>query len=863
MDIATGVRIGSFEVRAHIGGGGMGDVYSAHDARLGRDVAIKVLNQERARDSAALRRFEREARAASALNHPNIVTVYEIGEYEGAPFIAMELIDGTRLRDLFVPDAPMPLRRLLPIATQLTEGLAAAHERGMIHRDIKPENVMITTHGLVKILDFGLARLGRQAEGEETTAELITHDGDRRIMGTVAYMSPEQAEGRVLDHRSDQFSLGTVLYEMVTGKRPFRGDSIGEIRDAIIHRDPEPIHAVNPKAPASLCQIIERCLSKYADDRYASTADLARDLATLRDHLPETSSGERLERALGMARRRPAKIAVATLAVATAGALVLTMIGRLRPEPGFAERGRSVAILPFDDESDRPEDRVFSQGLADAVSTRLAEFPGIQVIAPTSTAPLVAEGADGRRIARELGASLLLRATVQRLGDTLKVRYALRSPEGARIATDTVTGGTNEIWTIRDQLSAAVAQSLGVEQQPPPSRQNELDTPQEQDLYLRALGHLHKHEDPKELDAALALLRELLETASGSPLVHAALGRTYLRKYYITKERDLSERSIAASERARALDPASAEVLLTLAEVQNATGRYPDAIETFKRVLTLQPDSAEAAIQLATAYQASGQLEDAERAYRRGIALRPAWWSGYNELGVLYLNNNRYDEAAAEFQRVIELNPETHWGYANLGVIHIFKQRLPEAIGTFTRALSIREETAGYANLGYCYYYLGQYDKSADAYRKAIALKPKLATHWANLADACRWTTCAGEAESANAKAIELLRDELAVNPKNARSRGTLAVCLAKTGNRDEAQENIREALTLQPQNAGRMFQAGRVENFLGNTEGAVSWLRRAADEGFGEMEIRRDPEFRALRESAAFRAAFPAKEAI
>src|SRR5687768_5710448 len=268
----------------------MGSVYRARDPRLGREIAIKILQDRFAGNREYLNRFEQEARAASALNHPNIITIYEIDEMDGVPFIAMELVEGTRLRDV-LRSGPVSVRKLLSIGAQMAEGLAVAHERGIVHRDLKPENVMITQDGRVKILDFGLARLRLETSPDETTSELLTQL-EGRVIGTAGYMSPEQASGNPIDFHSDQFSFGAMLYEMATGRRPFSRSTPLDTLSAIVHDEPDSIEQANSKVPAPLRWIITRCLSKDPRDRYASTRDLARDLQTLRDHLGETTTAE-------------------------------------------------------------------------------------------------------------------------------------------------------------------------------------------------------------------------------------------------------------------------------------------------------------------------------------------------------------------------------------------------------------------------------------------------------------------------------------------------------------------------------------------------------------------------------------------
>lgn len=281
------MRLGPYEITAPLGAGGMGEVFRARDVRLGRNVAIKVLPHSVSLDPDRLRRFESEARTASALNHPNIVTIYEVGSFDGVSYIAMELVEGASLRAKL--PGPFAVRTLLHIASQVAAGLAAAHESGIVHRDLKPENVMVTKDGLVKILDFGLAKLtfnGMEAETHVATDAATTPGA---VMGTAAYMSPEQASGHPLDFRSDQFSLGSVLYEMATGKRAFGRPTASQTQASIIEDEPEPIAAINPQVPAPLRWIIERCLLKDPESRYAATKDLARELTTLRDHVHEMS----------------------------------------------------------------------------------------------------------------------------------------------------------------------------------------------------------------------------------------------------------------------------------------------------------------------------------------------------------------------------------------------------------------------------------------------------------------------------------------------------------------------------------------------------------------------------------------------
>lgn len=861
---SPGVRIGSFEILSPLGEGGMGAVYRARDPKLGRQVAIKILQHDLIASREHLRRFEREARAASALNHPNIVTIFEIDECDGEPFIAMELVDGERLRDL-VAGGALPVPKLLDIAWQIANGLAAAHDRGIVHRDLKPENVMVNREGLVKILDFGLAHILREGGSNEPTDEMSGTDiTSGQLLGTAAYMSPEQASGAPVDFRSDQFSFGSTLYELATGRRAFRRQSAMATLSAITNDRPEPIRQINRAIPTQLCRIIERCLAKNPADRYSSTHELAQALGSLRERhhgtLPIT---ERFELPDRLRTRAWVVGAFLVVCVAIASTVYLSRSG---PADGPHVVGTLpqhvyLAVLPFNDANVQADAQLFSRGLADAVSARLSRFSGLQVMPPSSSAKLVAEKADARRIAQELGATLLLRANVDTTGEKLRVRYSLFDPlRGVEVANGTLHGSTGSFWDTQDQVSDAIVRDLHLSGRARPVAVG-LEAPGDQETFVHALGYLQRYENEQSVDAAILSLRDLMETAPDSAMVVATLGRAYLAKYNLTHDREWADRAITVCDRARTLDPDSTEVLMTLGDIARVTGRYDQGIGYYKRALALQPDSPEVALKLGNAYQASGKFAEAESAFRRGIELRPTWWSGYNELGFLNLTRNQNEDALSQFQTVIRLNPDSPWGYSNSGVVYLREGKLEQAQKAFLKAISLREDAAAYANLGYCFYFLGDFEKSAAAYQKAADLRPKVATNWANLGDACSWaTSCTGTAPHAYDTAIQLLLGEVSLNPKNSRAQATLAICLAKRGKFVEAQKHIDDATKLEPENATRMYQAARVANLSGRQTDAISWLSRALAEGYQKFEIEHDPEFRTLRATDGFHVLFDRK---
>jgi eukaryotic-like serine/threonine-protein kinase len=329
--VTPGSRLGPYDILAPIGAGGMGEVYRARDAKLGREIAVKVLPASVAEDRGRRQRFEQEARSASALNHPNILTIYDIGEADGALYIAMELVDGKTLRELVASGEPLPTKRLLELGVQVAEGLAKAHSAGIVHRDLKPENVMVSRDGYVKILDFGLAKLTESTAASDASAlptAVAAPTEPGTVMGTAGYMSPEQASGQPVDYRSDQFSLGAILYEMATGKRAFQKKTGAETLVAIMREEPEPLSQAAPKAPAPVRWIVERCLAKDPEERYASTKDLARDLKNLRDHLTETSASGALEPAERAKARRRGWLTPGVVALLVGAALGTAVLSR-------------------------------------------------------------------------------------------------------------------------------------------------------------------------------------------------------------------------------------------------------------------------------------------------------------------------------------------------------------------------------------------------------------------------------------------------------------------------------------------------------------------------------------------------------
>ncbi|PYQ52083.1 MAG: hypothetical protein DMF59_05950 [Acidobacteria bacterium] len=860
MTLEAGYLIGPYRVLAPIGAGGMGEVYRARDTKLDRDIALKILPPDVA-SAEALRRFEQEARAASSLNHPNIVAIYDVGRSESIAYIAMELIEGQTLRGLMA-GGPMQVKEALRIASKVADVLATAHERGVIHRDLKPENVMISREGYVKLLDFGLAKVRLSiASGDRT--QPLTHTTAGHVFGTASYMSPEQAAGRAVDFRSDQFSLAVILYEMITARRPFDRQSSAETLTAIIREDPLPLGVSDLSGGRELQQIITRCLAKSPHDRYASTRDLSRDLRDLRNRL--STGSDRTDRSLRTFRLDAPRVPVIAgvvvfLLIATAATMWLTRRQMQSSPPVVA---RSLAVIPFRDVSGSVENQIFSDGISEMVSARLDSAPGLRVIGPFEGTAMPA-GSDPRDIARRRGATLVLTGSVQRAGEQLRVSFLLRDIKSdLRLAGDTITAPSAEVFPLEDLVAESVLQALNVPRTRRIARAGTALAGADQRSYTQAVGLIQHMQSEDSLDQAIHMLETLLQSARDSAAVNGTLGKALLRKYNVTRNRTLVDQAAIYAERAVLLDPDDADVHVTLGELRRANGRWPEARTEFQRALILQPQSVDARLGMADTLEALGKLPDADRLYREAMLLTPDYADVYGKYGRFCYLHGRLEEAARYFEKQTEILPDAPRGYANLGAALQGLKRYDEALRAYQHSIDLRPTGAAYSNLGSLQLYLGKNAEAAAAYEKAAALTPKNNVYWANLGDAYRWTPKQrSKSGPAYEQAIRLLRDDLAVNPNDPVARARLASCLAKRGDLRAAQMELDMALKTDPTNSEALFQAAIVANIRGDRDGAFGWLERAIASGRPAADAARDPELANLRRDPRFQKALSTPKA-
>ncbi len=859
MTLDPGTSLGSYEVLGPLGAGGMGEVYRARDRKLGRDVAIKILPEAFAQDAMRLTRFDREARMLASVNHPALAAIYGLEEAGSIRYIVMELVPGETLSETLAR-GPLPIRDALIAARQIAEGLEAAHEKGIVHRDLKPSNIKITPEGRVKVLDLGLAKaLDARSEesGDSSQSPTIQLDETRPgvIVGTIEFMSPEQARGKPVDKRTDVWAFGCVLFEMLSGRRVFSGETPSDIIVSILTREPD-WAALPASTPPRVRELLERCLQKDVNRRLRDIGDAR---IVLEDAVAE--SAERPLPAVVWPDRRERRLVLATLAALAVAAGVWWAV-RPQTRREAPSGSRSLAVLPFRDLSGLPGGQLVGDGFVETVSARLVNVPGLQVVTPAAAVEASDRESDILRIARDLGANLVLRGSLQRQADRVRITYSVWSTQSrAQVAAGEQTGPASDLFAIQDQLAENVARQLRL---PAPSRRTPpptgLQTAAEQERYLQALGHLQRHDRPDSVDAALGLLDALAAETPGSALVEAALARACLHKYTLTHERLWAERAIAAADRASRIDAGIPDVHVTRGLILTRTGKGTEAVAEFQIALSQAPSSLEGILGLAAAYQSIGRNAEAEATYQRAIALQPGYWDVYNSLGSFYYRLGRYEQAAEMFRRVVELTPDSVRGWNSLGAAYQQADRFDAALAAYRRSAQVRPNDGAYSNLGTLQYFLGQYRESAESFEQATKLTPGKSLYWSNLGDAYRWAPgMRPKAADAYQKAIVLARQDLATDPQDAEARITLGLCLAKAGKPVEGLGEIRKALEIEPGNPDYLVGAAVVANLLGKTEDAIGWLRQAVDKGMGVRQIEREPEFENLRKLPGYRKYFAA----
>jgi TolB-like protein/Flp pilus assembly protein TadD len=707
MSLAIGTLLGPYEVLAPLGAGGMGEVYRAKDPRLGREVAIKVLPASFSRDADRLRRFEQEAKAAGILNHPNITAVYDIGQHDGAPYVVQELLEGETLRSVLSGGRLSP-RKAIDYAIQIAHGLAAAHEKGIIHRDLKPENLFIAGDDRIKILDFGLAKLtrpepSRDAESQAPTRPAETEPGV--ILGTLSYMSPEQVRGQPADPRSDLFSLGAVLYEMLMGRRAFSGSTPADTMSAVLKEEPPDLHEA-VAGLAGLDRIVSRCLQKRPESRFQS----ARDLAFA---LEETAAASALRSRTGVFVPRLSRKGRTAAIGAGLGVLILVLLatrpGLRRWLTGESGRARivSVAVLPLRDVSGAAGQEYFVDGMTEALTASLAQIGALKVISGTSAMQYKGTKKPLRQIARELGVDAVLEGSVARVGERVRITAQLIHAESdTHLWAKSLERDLRDVLALQGEVAREVARQieteLTAEEQARLAESRRIDS-RAYEAYL--LGRFFLGQGTEDgLKKAMDHFTRSLEIDQGYAAAHAGIANYYaiLPFYSRLSPAEVLPKARAAAQRSLKLDDNLAEAHASLAYVlAYYEWDWTAAEREFRRAIALRPSSADAHFSYSRFLAAAGRPEEAIAEIRRAQELDPRSLLLKANRALLSYFRGQYDDALEELLEIRRLDPNfpvAPWG---IGLAYEQKGMLTEAIAAIRQATSLSKSLNFQSSLGH------------------------------------------------------------------------------------------------------------------------------------------------------------------
>ena len=706
-----------YQIVEKLGEGGMATVYQARDLKVDRRVALKFTSASVLTSPEIRERFRNEARATSRLNHPNIATLYDVEEFEGEPFLVLEYLPGGTLQDFIhkskAGGCKLGVEQVVAIALGIAEGLAHAHRNGIVHRDIKPANILFSADGLPKITDFGISKFREAVDLTETG----------RVMGTAGYMSPEQAQGQEVDSRADIFSFGAVLFEMLTGERPFQADSVPTLLYKIVHEQPPQTRTLRPDVPEALNLLVRKCLEKKREDRPQRAVELSDALNGVRRRIESSDGSDGATRTMAAGWLAARHLATRRafwpwLLLPLAVLLMMLFKPSMLERPMEWWRARNVpsekklAVLGFANVGNNPATQAFCDGLMETLTsmlTQLEDFHGSLWVVPASEVRATRSPAEAHR---EFGANLAITGSVRRSGNQVRITINLvDAAAGRNLASRVIDARVEDLTTLENGVLGQVADVLEVALQPQARsllRSSNTPVADAYDYYLQGRGYLYRFDKPGNSDNAIGAFQKALDKDSHYALAYSGLGEAYLATYSLNKDRQGLERAMTNAQQAIALNDRLAGPHVTLGIIFRITGHYEQAIGEFTSALNLDPLNADAYRELATAYDNSNQLDEAEKTYRRAIDLRPSSWLTYKDLGVFYVSHNRYRDAEQPYRKVIDLTPDNDWAYRNLGTLYQLKGRYKEAEEMLKKAIRLKPTIQAYTNLAVLYYFQGR-----------------------------------------------------------------------------------------------------------------------------------------------------------
>jgi eukaryotic-like serine/threonine-protein kinase len=696
--------INHYKVIKLIGAGGMGEVYLAEDKKLDRRVAVKILNERFAKHESDLRRFTREAKAVSALNHPNILVIHEIGESQGTNYIVSEFIEGKTLREI-VAASPIELTEILDITIQIVSALTAAHGAHIVHRDIKPENIMIRPDGYIKILDFGLAKLiGQKAIGfeEPTIEQNATARG--LILGTVNYMSPEQAKGEQIDERTDIFSLGAAVYEMIAGRTPFAGDSMSETFANLINREPQPLSRFSADAPDELQRIVSKMLRKNRDERYQTMKGLLADLKSLQ---------KRLEFEAELGRNPPPDKQLE--------AETQTFKADKRETTQTTEQTNSIAVLPFANMSNDAENEYFCDGLAEELLNALSKIKDLKVAARTSAFSFKNRNVGVSEIGDALNVKTILEGSVRKAGTRLRISVKLiNASSGYHLWSERYDGELKDIFDLQDEITLAVIDELKVKflsEEQAALRNRYTENVEAYQLYLKGQYEWKKHAQ-EDLHKAIAYYNQAVELDPNYASAYCGLTESYgVLGFLYLPPNETFPQAKAYAAKALALDDMLAEAHMSLGAIKLFYDwEFAEAEGELKRALALDPNDALSHHLYADSLEIRGRFDEAQAERRRALELdllSPTYNMAVGE--TLYFARQG-DEAIAQYEKTINLEPRFVRTYFYLGQAYVQKKMYAQAIAVYQKGITQAERHPMLiAALGHAYALSGKREKANQA----------------------------------------------------------------------------------------------------------------------------------------------------
>ncbi len=825
--------VGPYVVRRHLGDGGMGSVWLADDTRLHRRVALKVLRAARREDTVGRTRLMREARAAAAINHPHIATVYDVIEVDGDIAIVLEYVEGETLRSA-IAAGPLPIERVLDVGIQLTKAIVAAHAQGVVHRDLKPANVIITPDAQVKVLDFGIARLLHLDTTLTAGSDTIGGPG---LLGTPAYAAPEQMLSSAVDERADLYALGVILFELASGRRPFAGNDAVSLTTAKLSEVAPTLSSVGVDAPVPFESLVASLLERDPARRLSSAAEV---LGTLRALAGTPTTGT-----LPAPRTHVVRwvTAAAVLSAVSVIAVVGLMSSRLRD--AAPSTPPVVAVLPLRNTTPDTSKDFLAAGLSESLIASLASSPALMVLSRAVVANAVSGAGDTSSAINGLGAEYVVDGSLQQSGDQLRV--AINVVQGNRsIWGGTFDGTIARVFDLQTQMALAVSEALSIRPgaQPAPAAANTKAL----EAYWKGHAFLDRWDVKGNVDAAISAFNEAVADDPKSSLAHAGLGLAYWRKYMETRDTESARASFESGTRAAALDPKRPEVRYALAVSLAGTGRRDEAVAELRQALVLRPTFDDARRKLGEVLAQQGKIDEAVGEFQRAIAMRPRFWGGYSDLGLALLNAARYAEAAKAFEQVVALQPDSYMGFQQLGSVYQMLGDAPKAIAAYEKSLAIRPSVGAYSNIGMLHHVNGDYARAVAAYQQAVALRPNFAGAHRNLGDAFQKMGRQEEARRAYLLAVERAEADLSVNPTNARTMAALAVYLVKAGRTTEALGRMAAALRIAPEDVQVRYRAAVVNSLAARPDAALEEIAAAIERGYSVRAVQEEEDFTALR---------------